>query len=73
VQSVSGQAFTLANVPPFIPFLTNPLVDTITGATSFDGVTDVNSLTAGQNVSIRALLLNNSVFSFYAAKVRLQP
>ena len=73
VQSVSGQAFTLANVPPFIPFITNPLVDTITGATSFDGVTDVNSLTAGQNVSIRALLLNNSVFSFYAAKVRLQP
>jgi hypothetical protein len=73
VQSVSGQAFTLANVPPFIPFVTNPLVDTIPGATNFDGVTDVSSLAAAQNVSIRALLLNNSVFSFYAAKVRVQP
>jgi hypothetical protein len=73
VQSVSGQAFTLGNVPPFIPFITNPLTDTIIGATNFDGVTDVNSLTAGDTVSIRALLLNNSVFSFYAAKVRKQP
>jgi Domain of unknown function (DUF4382) len=73
VQSVSGQSFTLANVPPFIPFITNPLVDTIPNATNFDGVTDVNSITAAQNVSIRALLLNNSVFSFYAAKVRVQP
>jgi hypothetical protein len=73
VQSVSGQAFTLANVPPFIPFITNPLTDTIIGATNFDGITDVNSLTAGDRVSIRALLLNNSVFSFYAAKVRKQP
>ena len=73
VQSVSGQAFTLANVPPFIPFITNPLTDTIIGATNFDGVTDVNSLNAGDRVSIRALLLNNSVFSFYAAKVRKQP
>jgi hypothetical protein len=73
VQSVSGQAFTLANVPPFIPFITNPLTDTIIGATNFDGVTDVNSLTAGDRVSVRALLLNNSVFSFYAAKVRKQP
>jgi hypothetical protein len=73
VQSVTGQAFTLGNVPPFIPFITNPLTDTITGATNFDGVTDVNSLTAGDRVSIRALLLNNSVFSFYAAKVRKQP
>lgn len=72
VQSVSGQSFTLANVPPYIPFTTNPLVDTIQNATNFDGATDVNSLTASQNVSIRALLLNNSVFSFYAAKVRVQ-
>jgi hypothetical protein len=73
VQSVSGQAFTLGNVPPFIPFITNPLVDTIADATSFDRVADVNSLNAADTVSIRALLLNNSVFSFYAAKVRLQP
>jgi hypothetical protein len=73
VQSVSGQSFTLTNVPPFIPFITNPLTDTITGATNFDGVADVNSLTAGDRVSSRALLLNNSVFSFYAAKVRKQP
>ncbi len=73
VQSISGQAISLSNVPPFIPFITNPLVQTITGTTSFDNVTDVNSLTAADTVSIRALLLNNSVFSFYAAKVRLQP
>ncbi|MDP9338595.1 MAG: hypothetical protein M3P45_06975 [Acidobacteriota bacterium] len=73
VQSVSGQSFTLGNVPPFIPFITNPLVDTIPGATNFDGVTDVNSVTAAQTVSIRALLLDNSAFSFYAAKVRVQP
>jgi hypothetical protein len=72
VQTVSGNAISLSNIP-FIPFITNPLADTITGVTSFDGVTDVNSLTAGQNVSIRALLLNNSPFSFYATKVRVQP
>jgi hypothetical protein len=73
VQSVSGQSFTLSNLPPFMTFVTNPLVDTITGATNFDGVTDVNSVTVGQTVSIRALMLNNSTFTFYAAKVRLQP
>jgi hypothetical protein len=73
VQTVSGQSFSVSNLPPYISFVTNPLVDTITGSTNFDGVTDVNSVTAGQSVSIRALLLNNSAFSFYAAKVRLQP
>jgi hypothetical protein len=73
VQSVSGQSFTLSNLPPFMSFVTNPQVQTITGATNFDGVTDVNSVTVGQTVSIRALLLNNSTFSFYAAKVRVQP
>jgi hypothetical protein len=30
-------------------------------------------LAFGQTVSIRALLLNHSTFSFYAAKVRVQP
>jgi hypothetical protein len=49
------------------------LVDTITGATNFDGVADVNSLAVGQTVSIRALLLARSSFNFYAAKVRIQP
>jgi len=73
VQSVSGQAVTLANLPPFIPFVTNPQAQTIINATKFDGVTDANSLAFGQTVSIRALLLNNSTFSFYAAKVRVQP
>jgi hypothetical protein len=72
VQSVSGQAFSISNLPPYIQFVTNPLVDTIIGATSFDGVTDISGVTVGQSVSIRALLLNNSTFSFYAAKVRLQ-
>jgi hypothetical protein len=73
VQTVSGQAFTLSNLPPFMSFTTNPQVETIIGATNFDGVTDVNSITVSQTVSIRALLLNNSTFSFYAAKVRVQP
>jgi hypothetical protein len=73
VQTVSGQSFTLSNLPPFMTFVANPLVDTITGATNFDGVADVNSVAAGQTVSIRALLLNKSAFNFYAAKVRVQP
>jgi hypothetical protein len=73
VQTVSGQSFTLSNLPPFMSFVTNPLVDTITGVTSFDGVTNANSVTVGQTVSIRALLLNRSTFNFYAAKVRVQP
>ena len=72
VQTVSGQAFSISNLPPYLQFVTNPLVDTIIGATSFDGVTDISGVTVGQSVSIRALLLNNSTFSFYAAKVRLQ-
>jgi hypothetical protein len=72
VQTVSGQAFSISNLPPYIQFVTNPLADTIIGATSFDGVTDISGVTVGQSVSIRALLLNNSTFSFYAAKVRLQ-
>jgi Domain of unknown function (DUF4382) len=73
VQTVSGQTFTLSNLPPFMSFTTNPLVDTITGATNFDGVADVNSLVVGQTVSIRALLVPRSTFTFYAAKVRVQP
>jgi hypothetical protein len=73
VQSVSGQSFTLSNLPPFMTFVTNPLVDTITGATNFDGVPDAGSVAVGQTISIRALLLNRSTFNFYAAKVRVQP
>jgi hypothetical protein len=72
VQTVSGQAFSISNLPPYIQFVTNPLVDTIIGTTSFDGVTAISGVTVGQSVSIRALLLNNSTFSFYAAKARLQ-
>jgi hypothetical protein len=73
VQTVSGQTFTLSNLPPFMTFASNPLVDTITGVTSFDRVADVNSLAVGQTVSIRALMLSRSSFNFYAAKVRVQP
>jgi hypothetical protein len=73
VQTVSGQTFTLSNLPPFMSFTSNPLVDTISGATNFDGVADVNSLAVGQTASIRALMLNRSSFNFYAAKVRVQP
>ncbi len=72
VQTVSGQAFSISNLPPYLQFVTNPLVETIIGATGFDGVTDISGVTVGQSVSNRALLLNNSTFSFYAAKVRLQ-
>ncbi len=73
IVSVSGRAITLNSLPPYIPFITSPSADTIQGATNFDGVSDVNSLSAGNKVSIRALLLRNSLFNFYAAKVRLQP
>jgi hypothetical protein len=73
VQTVSGQTFTLSNLPPFMTFASNPLVDTITGVTNFDRVADVNSLAVGQTVSIRALMLSQSSFTFYAAKVRVQP
>src|SRR3984893_772487 len=73
VQTVSGQTFTLSNLPPFMTFASNPLVDTFTGATNFDGVADVNSVTVGQTLSIRALLVPRSTFTFYAAKVRVQP
>jgi hypothetical protein len=73
VQAVSGQTFTLSNLPPFMTFASNPLVDTITGVTNFDRVADVNSLTVGQTVSIRALMLSRSSFTFYAAKARVQP
>jgi hypothetical protein len=73
VQTVSGQTFTLANLPPFMTFASNPLADTITGVTNFDRVADVNSLAGGQTVSIRALMLGQSSFTFYAAKVRVQP
>jgi len=73
VQTVSGQTFTLSNLPPFMSFASNPLVNTISGATNFDGVADVNSLAVGQTVSIRALLVPRSTFTFYAAKVRVQP
>jgi hypothetical protein len=72
VLSVSGQSFTLSNVPPFIPFIANPPVSTITGLTRFDNVSDISSI-AGTTVSIRALLLRNSTFNFYAVKVREQP
>jgi hypothetical protein len=73
VQAVSGQTFTLSNLPPFMSFTTNPQVQTVTSATNFDGVADINSVAVGQTVSIRALLLNRSTFTFYAAKVRVQP
>jgi len=73
VQTVSGQTFTLANLPPFMTFTTNPLVDTVTGSTNFDGMADVSGVTVGQTLSIRALLVPRSSFNFYAAKVRVQP
>ena len=74
VASVSGQSFALTNasMPLLFSFSGNPTVETIPSSTNFDGVTDVNSLAAGNIVSVRALLLKNAAFNFYAVKVRMQ-
>jgi hypothetical protein len=77
VNSVTGNAFTLANIPGYIntlnPTLTlTPQVYTYANATAFDGITDVSQLSAttSQVASIRALYLNGAP-PFQAAKVRV--
>ncbi len=76
VTTVSGNAFTYLNtsIPAFFGnFLTNPQVQTFTGVTTFDGVTDITGLNGNPpNVSIRALFLNPTITNppFLAAKVR---
>jgi hypothetical protein len=77
VNSVTGNAFTLANIPSYINTLNptlslTPQVFTYPNATAFDGITDVSQLSAisSQIASIRALYLNG-VPPFQAAKVRV--
>lgn len=77
VNSVTGNAFTLANIPGYINTLNptlslTPQVFTYTNATAFDGITDVSQLSAttSQVTSIRALYLNGAP-PFQAAKVRV--
>jgi hypothetical protein len=72
VANVSGQSFTLTNFPASIPLQTIAPVDTVTGVTRFDNVSDISAI-SGNHVSIRALLVRNSTFNFYAVKVRQQP
>lgn len=71
VSSVGGNAFGI--VPPnFFGLNGAPLVQTFPGITVFDNITDISGLTAGDNVSIRALYLNPTTTSpsFLTAKVR---
>ncbi len=77
VSSVTGNAFTLANIPGYIntldPTLSlTPQIYTYLNATAFDGITDVSQLSAttSQLASIRALYLNGAP-PFQAAKVRV--
>jgi len=77
VNSVTGNAFTLANIPSYINTLNptlslTPQVFTYPNATAFDGITDVSQLSAttSQVASIRALYLNGAP-PFQAAKVRV--
>ncbi len=50
---------------------TTPLAYTFSGYTAFDGITDASGITAGSTVSIRTLLLNNTLPTFAVAKVRV--
>ena len=77
VNSVTGNAFTLANIPSYINTLNptlslTPQVFTYPNSTAFDGITDITQLSAvsSQVASIRALYLNG-VPPFQAAKVRV--
>ena len=77
VNSVAGNAFTLANIPGYISTLNptlslTPQVMTYPNATAFDGITNVSQLSAttSQVASIRALYLDGAP-PFQAAKVRV--
>jgi hypothetical protein len=77
VNSVTAPTFTLANIPGYIntlnPVLSiTPQVMTYPNATAFDGITDINGLSAttSQLASIRALYLDGAP-PFQAAKVRV--
>jgi len=74
VNTVRGNTFTYqqASLPAFLgAFTTPPTVNTVTGVTTFDGVTDIAGLSNNDSVSVRALYLHtNTVQPFQAAKVR---
>jgi hypothetical protein len=74
VGTSSNLVFTLSSLPAY--FGTFPLpsqVQTYQTATLLEGLSSINSLTSGQNVSITTLILNpaSTQFPFHAAKVRL--
>lgn len=77
VNTAASLTFSISALPPFMSseFTTMPQVQTYQNATLLEGITSINSLQSGQNVSISALLLNpttaNTQFAFQAAKVRL--
>ena len=77
VNLVTGNSFTLADIPSYINTLNptlslTPQVYTYPNATAFDGITDISQLSAipNQIASIRALYVNG-VPPFQAAKVRV--
>ncbi|HLK05010.1 MAG TPA: DUF4382 domain-containing protein [Candidatus Acidoferrum sp.] len=74
VNTVSGTTFTFqqTSLPGFFgTFNSPPTVQTVTGVTAFDGVTDITGLANNDTVSIRALYLHSNLqFPFQAAKVR---
>ena len=73
VNTVGGTAFTANNLPPFLgTFSVPPTVQTFSGITVFDNVTDLQSLTNGDKVAFRALYLDPTTATqpFMAAKVR---
>lgn len=72
VNTVSGDAFTVQNLDPFLGnFSVPPTVQTFSGITVFDNVPDLQTLTSPNSVSFRALYMpNNLSQTFFAAKVR---
>lgn len=66
-----GNQFSIT-APAFFGLLGTPQVQTFTGITVFDGVSDVTGIATNDNVSIRALYLNPQVAApaLLAAKVR---
>jgi hypothetical protein len=77
VNTVSGTAFTVNNLPPFLgnSFTLPPAVQTFSGVTTFDGFSALGDLATGNpTVSFRALYLNPTTAPngqpFLAAKVR---
>ena len=80
VGTVAGNSFTLqrATLPSYIQspsaptFTTDPIVQVYPGQTTYEGITDVSTLTNGEAVAIRALYLNTLNPTFNAATVRLQ-